>query len=106
MYGFNPLTTILNQNKLTVTNYVDWKRNLDIVLTAEGYKYVLTTSCLDSPTANAPDGGDDAYARWQKANEMAHCYILASISNVLQHQHQSFPTTEDMIFNLNKMFGS
>ena len=29
---FNPLATILNQNKLVGSNYVDWKRNLDIVL--------------------------------------------------------------------------
>ena len=32
MASFSPLVTILNQNKLTGSNYVDWKRNLDIVL--------------------------------------------------------------------------
>jgi hypothetical protein len=30
---FSHFSTILNQNKLTGPNYVDWKRNLDIVLT-------------------------------------------------------------------------
>ena len=45
---------LLNQNKLTETNYVDWKRNLDIVLTIEGYKYVLTEELPDLPAANAP----------------------------------------------------
>ena len=30
---FNPLATIFNQNKLVGSNYVDWKQNLDIVLT-------------------------------------------------------------------------
>ena len=32
MASFSPLVAILNQNKLTGSNYVDWKRNLDIVL--------------------------------------------------------------------------
>ena len=35
MSAFSPLATILTQNKLTGNNYVEWKRNLDIVLTAE-----------------------------------------------------------------------
>ncbi|XP_057972698.1 uncharacterized protein LOC131160835 [Malania oleifera] len=38
---FNPLVFILKENKLVVPNYIDWKRNLDIVLTIEEYKYVL-----------------------------------------------------------------
>ncbi|XP_019251359.1 PREDICTED: uncharacterized protein LOC109230302 [Nicotiana attenuata] len=41
MTAFNPLTTILTQNKLEGPNYVDWKRNLDIVLIAEEYKFML-----------------------------------------------------------------
>ena len=35
--AFNPLDIILKENKLDGTNYIDWKRNLDIVLTAEDY---------------------------------------------------------------------
>ena len=50
----NPLTIILNQNKLIGPNYVDWKRNLDIVLTAKGYKYVLNEECPDLFAANVP----------------------------------------------------
>ncbi|XP_059663852.1 uncharacterized protein LOC132309574 [Cornus florida] len=36
---------------------------------------------------------------------MAKCYILASMSNVLQHQHQSFVTARDILLNLKEMFG-
>ena len=54
MASFSPLVAILNQNKLTGSNYVDWKKNLDIVLTAEEHKYVPTQPCpnfllLDTP---------------------------------------------------------
>ena len=54
MASFNPLVTILNQNKLIGSNYVDWKRNLDIVLTAEEHKYVLTQPCPSFPSLDAP----------------------------------------------------
>ncbi|XP_059650724.1 uncharacterized protein LOC132296550 [Cornus florida] len=47
----------------------------------------------------------EMYEKWQKADEMAKCYILASMSNVLQHQHQSFVTTRDILLNLKEMFG-
>ena len=54
MTSFSPLVTILNQNKLTGSNYVDWKRNLDIVLTAEEHKYVLTKPRPSFPLLDAP----------------------------------------------------
>ena len=51
MASFSPLVTILNQHKLTRSNYVDWKRNLDIVLTAKEHKYVLTQLCPSFPSS-------------------------------------------------------
>ena len=54
MASFSPLVTILNQNKLNGFNYVDWKKNLDIVLTVEEHKYVLTQPCSSFPSLDAP----------------------------------------------------
>ncbi|GAB2299997.1 hypothetical protein Dimus_038595 [Dionaea muscipula] len=34
--SFNPLATMLNHNKLIGDNFINWNRNLDIVLTADG----------------------------------------------------------------------
>ncbi|KAH0715227.1 hypothetical protein KY284_008132 [Solanum tuberosum] len=96
MSHFNPLSSILNQNKLEGPNYVDWKRNLDIVLTSEGFKYVFVEECPIKPT-DATDEEIKAYEKWVKADEMARCYILASILNVLQHQHQSMTSAYDML---------
>ena len=53
MASFGPLVVILNQNKLTGSNYVDWKRNLDIVLTVEEHKYLLTQPCPNFPSLDA-----------------------------------------------------
>ena len=71
MGAFNPLAVILKEHKLTGPNYIDWKRNLDIVLTVEEYKYVLTEVCPYKPE----DGSTDevtiqAYQKWNKADKM------------------------------------
>ena len=105
MSSFSPLMCILKENKLTGPNYVDWKRNLDIVLTAEEYKFVLDTPCPENPNDNSTELEIQEFIDWNKANDMAKCYILASMSNVLQHQHQAMATAYDMIWNLKSMFG-
>ena len=43
--SFNPLSLILKENKLIGPNYIDWKKNLNLVLTPEEYKFVLTDVC-------------------------------------------------------------
>ena len=86
MTSFSLLVTILNQNKLIGSNYVDWKRNLDIILTAEEHKFVLNQPCPNFPSLDAPSEEKQRYDRWQKSNEMAKCYILVSILNALQYQ--------------------
>ncbi|XP_074556263.1 uncharacterized protein LOC141812121 [Curcuma longa] len=102
---FNPLAVILKENKLTGPNYIDWKRNLDIVLTAEEYKFVLLQECPSLPDKDATEEEIERHRKWMKADEMARCYILASMSNVLQHQHQAMPTAYDMMLNLKELFG-
>ena len=54
MASFSPFVAILNQNKLTGSNYIDWKRNLDIILIADEHKYVLTQQCPNYPSLDAP----------------------------------------------------
>ena len=104
MTSFSPLVTILNQNKLIGSNYVDLKRNLDIVLTAEEHKYVLTQPCPNFPSLDASLEEKQRYDCWHKSNEMAKCYILASISNVLQHQMQDVKLVSDIMLSLKEMF--
>ncbi len=103
--SMSPLATILSSNKLTGENYVDWKRNLDIVLTIDKHKYVLTTPCPFEPSADSTQEEKDAFTAWIRSDEVAKCYILASISNVLQQQHRNMETAADMIANITEMFG-
>ena len=105
MASFSPLVTILNQNKLNRSNSVNWKRNLDIVLTVEEHKYVLTQPCPSFPSLDASLEEKQRYDRWQKSNEMAKYYILASISNVLQHQMQDVELASNIMLSLKEMLG-
>ncbi|XP_047950512.1 uncharacterized protein LOC125196156 [Salvia hispanica] len=103
--SLNPLSVILKENKLEGPNYVDWKRNLDIVLIADDYKFVLETDCPEKPVGTSAE--DKAmYNKWIKANEMAKCYILVSMSNVLQHQHHSYESAFEIMENLKSLFGT
>ncbi|WP_163813176.1 hypothetical protein, partial [Pseudodesulfovibrio sp. JC047] len=101
--SFSPLMSILRENKLTGPNYVDWKRNLDIVLTAEEYKYVLIENCPEIDT-NSTEDQLEAERKWKKANSMAKCYMLASMSNVLQTQHEHMDTAYEIMMSLSEMF--
>ena len=40
MFAFNTLASIILNNRLDGTNYVSWKKNLNIVLTCEGIIWV------------------------------------------------------------------
>ncbi|XP_038714996.1 uncharacterized protein LOC120008684 [Tripterygium wilfordii] len=105
MSSFNPLSVILKDHKLDGTNYPNWKRNLDIVLTSEEYKFVLTEVCPELPEEGATEEQISAHKKWKKADEMARCYMLASMSDVLQTQHQNMTSAYDIIYSLKEMFG-
>ena len=105
MSNLSPLASILKENKLTGENYVDWKRNLDIVLASEDYEFVLRDP------RPAPEEGVNptaamrtAQANWDKANRMVNCYIMASISNVLQTQCEGKETAAEMLTSISGMF--
>ena len=75
MSSLSPLTIILSQNKLTGENYIDWKRNLFNILTAKGYKYVLTQPCPPEPMLYDYRNKREPYEKWCEANKMAKRYI-------------------------------
>ena len=45
------------------------------------------------------------YEAWRKDDEKARMYILASLNEVLQSQHQSMSTSSAMLLSLQEMFG-
>ena len=59
--SFNPLSIIIKENKLIGPNYIDWKHNLNLVLTMKGYKFVLTKVCPPTPDSVSSKEEDEAY---------------------------------------------
>ena len=66
---------------------------------------MLSQPCPNFASLDAHLEEKQRYDCWQKSNEMAKCYILASISNVLQHQMQDVELALDIMLSLKEMFG-
>lgn len=84
---FSPTSQHFKRKKLTGPNFVEWKRNVIIVLTTNGYKYILTEAYV-RPGENPTLEMVQADLKWKKDDTMEKCYLLASISPVLQSQHE------------------
>ncbi|KAL0445252.1 UNVERIFIED_CONTAM: hypothetical protein Slati_2247900 [Sesamum latifolium] len=83
----NPLTLIIDTNKLNGTNYNDWLRNLRIVLDFENQRYVL-----DKPLPTTlPEGSSPEervmLEKWLEDNRKVRSIILASMTNGIQKQY-------------------
>ena len=100
MYAFNLLALILLNNRLHGTNYVNWKRNLNIVLTCEGIIWVTLEPLHVAPTKSLTPEERVDYEAWRKDGEKARMYILSSLNEVLQSQHQSMSTSSSMLLSL------
>ncbi|GMN22986.1 hypothetical protein TIFTF001_047513 [Ficus carica] len=79
--------------------------NLLIVLNFEKHSFVLTQPRPPTPAIDAPDRDFVALERWDNSNLSAMCYIRASMSNVLQKQHEEHQTARQIMDNLEEMFG-
>ncbi|XP_077248946.1 uncharacterized protein LOC143888420 [Tasmannia lanceolata] len=65
---------------------------------------VLTTAEPEEPTVDAPQAERDRRQKWTGDNEMTKCYIIGSMSNVLQ-QHVGMAITAEIMLNLKELFG-
>ena len=82
------LSFILESNKLTGPNFLDWLRNLKIVLLSEKLLFILDEAILKVLLVDAPNEVYMAYNKHRNADEMATCLMLAAISLDLQKQHE------------------
>ena len=72
------LRSILDSNKLIGQNYVDWLRNLKIVLNQEKLSYILNTPDPEPLGNDAIDEDKSTYKMWQNDSLTVKCIILAS----------------------------
>ena len=98
------LRSILDSNKLIGPNYVDWLRNLRIVLSSEILSYVIDTPSLEALEEDTFEEEKTTYKMWQNDTLSIKCIILASMTNELQRQHESMDT-HSILLNLKELYG-
>ncbi|WCJ24662.1 hypothetical protein M5689_006604 [Euphorbia peplus] len=99
----NPLKPLLETEKLTGTNFLDWARAVQIVLRHEAREYVLTTPILDAPAARATAAVTQAYEKHVKEDREVACIILGTMTAELQKQFMD-QGARQMMTNLRTMF--
>ena len=74
------LRSILESNKLTKPNFLDWLRNLKIVLWFEKLLFIFDEAILEVLPMDAPNEVYMAYNKHKDVDEMATCLTQASMS--------------------------
>ncbi|KAK8951727.1 hypothetical protein KSP39_PZI004223 [Platanthera zijinensis] len=97
------LRTILEKDKLSGTNYMDWYRNLRIVLRQERKLYVLEEEAPEVPTENSSRADKDTYKKYTDDALDVECLMLATMNSELQKQHENMGCKE-IDEHLKKMF--
>ena len=77
------LRSILEKDKLNGTNFLDWYRNLRIVLKQERKEYILDQPIPDEPAVNAPKTQKDAYSKHVNDSIDVTCLMLGCMDSNL-----------------------
>ncbi|KAJ9536511.1 hypothetical protein OSB04_un000305 [Centaurea solstitialis] len=97
------LRSILEKDKLTGSNFLDWERNLMIVLRHERKWYVLEEPLGEAPPTNAPAAARNAHKKHSDDLLDVACLMLATMSPDLQAGLIN-TNAYDMIRQLRDMF--
>ncbi|MEX5533334.1 hypothetical protein, partial [Pseudomonas syringae] len=90
---------ILEKEKLSGTNFLDWYRNLRIVLKQEKKQHVLEEALPEPPAEEAPAREKTAFKKLQDDAIDVSCLMLVSMNSELQKQHENMEAY-DMIVHL------
>ena len=104
MTNFNPLIKILDKNRFTGSDFVDWKRNLMIVLTAEKIAYILKGVTPDLALHNGTQEQKEYFKKWHEHDQVTKCYMLASMTNILQKQCEGMATASCIMLHMQEIF--
>ncbi|KAK8534690.1 hypothetical protein V6N12_057334 [Hibiscus sabdariffa] len=103
-FGLN--TFLMRYEKLNGINFLDWFRNLRIVLKQERKEYVIAELVPDEPTANAPRAVKDKFKKHVDDMLDVSCLLLATMSPEIQKQHEDMNETSKALFQCKMSEGS
>ncbi|PKI60701.1 hypothetical protein CRG98_018904 [Punica granatum] len=105
MKSMNHLSCILSDNRFPRPNFSDWLHNLNIVLNMEALGYILETQEIELPGGDATSDQQNAYDQWSIDDMKVRCYMLASMSNEMQKQHENMKSSREILKNLRELYG-
>ncbi|KAL4366724.1 hypothetical protein GQ457_05G028820 [Hibiscus cannabinus] len=88
------LRSFLENEKLNGINFLDWFRNLRIVLKQERKEYVIEEAVPNDPGANAPRADKDKFKKHMDDMLDVGCLMLATMTPELQKQHEDMVAYE------------
>ena len=98
------LRSVLEKEKLNGTNFLDWSRNLRIVLKQERKMYVIDNEIPNEHPANiAPQAKKDVDSKHLNDSMDVTCLILTTMNSELQKQFEEIEAF-DMIVHHKGMF--
>ena len=97
------LRSVLKKDKLNGLNFLDWFRNLRIVLKQERKLYVIEQPVPNEPPTNASRADRDAYRKHLNDMVDVGCLMLATMNPELQKQHEDMVAYE-MIEHLKEFY--
>ena len=103
MFASNPLACILDTHRLTGSNYKDQLQNFKIIL---GFKKLTHVLDQDSPTLPVHPSIEQRASldKWTDEDNKVRYYMLGSMSDELQHQHEDIKTAHQMLAHLQELF--
>ncbi|XP_039131865.1 uncharacterized protein LOC120268606 [Dioscorea cayenensis subsp. rotundata] len=101
----NPLNILLEKNALTGPNYVDWLRNLRLVLNLERIGYILEANIPTKPPPEASKEEQDVYLKWLEDDLRVWSYMLAFMSSDLQSSHEKMSDARSVLLHLQELYG-
>ncbi|KAK8563377.1 hypothetical protein V6N12_035525 [Hibiscus sabdariffa] len=97
------LRSLLEKEKLNGINFLDWFRNLRIVLKQERKEYVIEEAVPNDPGPNASRADKDKFKKHMDDMVDVGCLMLATMTPELQNQHENMVAYE-MIQNLKEIY--
>ena len=98
----NPLHGIVDVNRLTSPNYMDWLCSLRIVLMVEKITYVLDT-VMPMLEVGASEDEITHYMKYIDDSTFAQCYRLGSMTPVLHRLHEKMDA-KSILRHVRKLF--
>ena len=88
----------MDSNNLTELNFLDWLKNLRIILKRERLAYVIVETLPQSPTIDAPESVQGAYQKLLVDSARVGLIIHTSMTPEFQKQYKTMDTYSIVLY--------